>query len=136
MKHFRTLIKLKKREVDLFRKQIAQLQEQRTILERLIEVLEQDLRREVILAGDLVHMGVFFGDYSEAIKQKQQMVAEKLHAVDTQIELIAEKMRIAYGEQKTYEIVQKRQVAAIAYKQTQKEQQFMDERAARNHAQG
>jgi flagellar biosynthesis chaperone FliJ len=134
MKHFRTLIKLKKREVDLFRKQMAHLNEQRAILEKLLEVLEADLRTEIALAANLVHMGGFFGDYSAAITLKQQDVREKIRALDRQREIIAEKIRLAFGEQKTYEIVLDRKMAEIKYKREQREQQMMDERSARNHA--
>jgi flagellar export protein FliJ len=133
MKHFYTLIKLKKREVDVLRKQLGHLSEQRDILQKLYEVLEHDLRTEIHLAENLVSMGAFFGDYADAIKHKQQVVNEKIYAVDKQMDIIAEKMRLVFGEQKTYEIVLERKKTEQRYKRDQREQQFMDELSSRNH---
>lgn len=132
MKHFHTLIKLKKREVDVFRKQMNNLKDQKQFLEDLHQRMENDRLSEVELAGALTHMGVFFGDYSEAIKKKQELVQQQIRAVDKQMDIVAENMRVVFGEQKKFEIVLERKTAAAAYQQEQQEQQRMDERASRN----
>jgi flagellar biosynthesis chaperone FliJ len=132
VKHFHTLIKLKKREVDVFRKQMNNLKDQKQFLEDLHQRMENDRLSEVELAGALTHMGVFFGDYSEAIKKKQELVQQQIRAVDKQMDIVAENMRVVFGEQKKFEIVLERKTAAAAYQQEQQEQQRMDERASRN----
>jgi flagellar export protein FliJ len=132
VKHFHTLIKLKKREVDVLRKQMNNLKDQRQFLEDLYQRMENDLHAEVDLAGTLTHMGVFFGDYSEAIKKKQELVQQQMRAVDKQMDIVAENMRIMFGEQKKFEIVLERKMREAAYIRDQREQQMMDERASRS----
>ncbi len=130
MKHFKTLIKLKQREVDALRKQMGALQEKRLLLDQLMAALANDLENEVKLAGSLVEMGVFFGDYSEGIKEKQGMVQQKIDKLDQQMTVISDKMMDVYGEQKKYETVHQRKLAELAYQDEQRQQQFLDEQAA------
>ncbi len=133
MKHYRSLIKLKKREVDGLRKQMGRLAEQRAILEKLMENLKEELTEEVQTAGDIVDMGVFFGDYSESIKLKQEKVEEQTQSIDTQMDAISDKMMIAYGEQKKFELALQAKLAELAEKQKKKEQDYLDELAATRH---
>ncbi len=133
MKHYRSLIKLKKREVDGLRKQMGRLAEQRAILEQLMENLKEELTEEVQTAGDIVDMGVFFGDYSESIKLKQEKVEEQTQSIDTQMDAISDKMMIAYGEQKKFELALQAKLAELAEKQKKKEQDYLDELAATRH---
>lgn len=134
MKHYRSLIKLKKREVDAFRKQMGNLTQQRSILEHLMENLQNELLNEVETAGEIVELGVFFGDYSEAIKHKQEQVDEQMVAIDKQMEVISGKMMIAYGEQKKFEIALAAKMAEVKRKQDKQEQDFLDELAATRHS--
>lgn len=133
MKHYRSLIKLKKREVDGLRKQMGRLAEQRAILEKLMENLKEELTEEVQTAGDIVDMGVFFGDYSESIKLKQEKVEEQTQSIDTQMDAISDKMMIAFGEQKKFELALQAKLAELAEKQKKKEQDYLDELAATRH---
>ncbi len=134
MEHLHTLIKLKKREVDVFRKQLGHLREQREFLEQLHEMFENDLRSEVQLAASLTQMSGFFGQYSDAIKKKQALITEQMRNIDRQMEIIAEQMRLVFGEQKTYEIVLERKKAEAIRIQEQREQEFMDELSSRKHS--
>ena len=133
MKHLHTLIKLKKREVDVLRKQLGHLREQREFLEQLHEMFENDLRNEVQMAASLTQMSGFFGQYSDAIKKKQALIREQMHNIDRQMEIISEQMRLVFGEQKTYEIVLERKKAEALRLQDKREQEFMDELSSRKH---
>lgn len=133
MDSYETLIRLKKREIDALRVQMGVLTDQQMILERLLETLAGDLNREFVQAGELVHMGVFFGDFSEDIKQKQVKVHEKLRALHKQMDALAQKMTAVFAEQKKYEIVQQRHEAEARRKQDAREQRQLDEVASMCH---
>jgi flagellar biosynthesis chaperone FliJ len=135
MKHYLTLIKLKQREIDMLTKQLGNLRNQRGMLEELIATLERELQAEIDNAADLIHMGVFFADYSESNKQKQQVVYEKIQMIDQQINHITDKMMVLYGERKKFEIALKRKKEKLAYAAAQREQQMLDE-LARNRYDG
>ncbi len=129
MKHYKILIKLKQKEIDGLTKQIGNLRQQRSILEQVIEHLQQELNQEVLTAIGLLQLGVFFGDYSESNKQKRMEVLEKISVIDQNINVITDKMMLIYGEKKKFEIAMERQVKNIAYIASMKEQQFLDELA-------
>lgn len=116
-------------------KQLGNLRNQRGMLEELIATLERELQAEIDNAADLIHMGVFFADYSESNKQKQQVVYEKIQMIDQQINHITDKMMVLYGERKKFEIALKRKKEKLAYAAAQREQQMLDE-LARNRYDG
>jgi glutathionyl-hydroquinone reductase len=134
VKHFNTLIRLKKREVDTLRKQMHALNEQRTVLEQVVSNLDSELQQEVSTAGELINLGVYFADYSEANKKKKEAVEEKITALDKQRDMISRQMMALYGEQKKYEIALRRKQEARAYELERQEQQFIDEQAGIRHA--
>ena len=133
MKHLHTLIKLKKREVDVLRKQLGHLTEQREFLEQLHEMLENDLTTEVRLSETLTQMSGFFGQFSDAIKKKQALINEQIRNIDRQMDIISEQMRVVFSEQKTYEIVLERKKAEAIRLEEKREQEFMDELSSRKH---
>lgn len=135
MKHYITLIKLKQRDIDTLTKQLGNLRNQRGLLEELIATLARELQQEIDDAAALTHMGVFFADYSEANQQKQQVVEEKIHIIDQQINQLMDKMMVLYGEKKKFEIALKRKKEKLAYAAAQREQQMLDE-LARNRYDG
>ena len=133
MKHYHSLIKLKKREADGLRKQLSHLDNQRDILTQLLDTLEQNLEHEVSTAGDIIELGVFFGDYSENIKEKQDKVNEQVASIDKQRDVLINKIFICFSEQKKFEIALAAKLAEQAQKQQKTEQETLDELAAFRH---
>ncbi|NET71259.1 MAG: hypothetical protein F6K62_10130 [Sphaerospermopsis sp. SIO1G2] len=134
MKHYTTLIKLKQQEIDSLKKQMGTLVKQRASFEQQQVQLADNLRQEVELAGTLVDMRGFFGDYSHAIKVQQQTVQEKIDTITKHMDVLSQLMIQLFAEQKKFEIAHQRKLATLAYKEQQAQQQFLDEQAARRHA--
>ncbi len=135
MKHYKTLIKLKQKEIDNLTKQIGNLRQQRAILEQVIEHLQTELEQEIASAGALVQLGAFFGDYSDANQKKQLDVLEKIYIIDQNIDAVTDKMMIIYGEKKKFEIAMQRKIEELAYLANLREQQFMDELSITRYSQ-
>lgn len=135
MKSLKTLIKLKQREIDVIRREIGLLQEQKSRHERKIEEHTEELKREISLAAEMVDMSGFFGNYSESIKQKRRDLKKQIEKLDLKMDALAEKVREHFSEQKKYEIALEEQVKREKKKQDMREQVFLDEVAARQHMQ-
>ena len=135
MKSLKTLIKLKQREIDVIRREIGILQEQKARHERKIEEHSEELKREISLAAEMADMSGFFGNYSEAIKQKRRDLKKQIEKLDLKMDALAEKVREHFSEQKKYEIALEEQVKREKKKQDMREQAFLDEVAARQHMQ-
>ena len=135
MKHYKTLIKLKQKEIDNLTKQIGNLRQQRAILEQVIEHLQTELEQEIASAGALVQLGAFFGDYSDANQKKQLDVLEKIYVIDQNIDAVTDKMMLIYGEKKKFEIAMQRKIEELAYLANLREQQFMDELSITRYSQ-
>jgi flagellar biosynthesis chaperone FliJ len=135
VKHYKTLIKLKQKEIDNLTKQIGNLRQQRAILEQVIEHLQTELEQEIASAGALVQLGAFFGDYSDANQKKQLDVLEKIYIIDQNIDAVTDKMMIIYGEKKKFEIAMQRKIEELAYLANLREQQFMDELSITRYSQ-
>ncbi|TAE32689.1 MAG: hypothetical protein EAY65_06730 [Alphaproteobacteria bacterium] len=126
MKHYTTLIRIKKQEIDALRKQLMEFVQQQDILEQLIQNLQKELEDETALAQALTDMGVFFGDYSEANKKKQEQVYEKIAALEQKIAELNHKIMIAFGEQKKIELVKAAKEEEERQIRELREQQFLD----------
>ncbi len=135
MKHYKTLIKLKQKEIDNLTKQIGNLRQQRAILEQVIDHLQTELEQEIASAGALVQLGAFFGDYSDANQKKQLDVLEKIYVIDQNIDAVTDKMMVIYGEKKKFEIAMQRKIEELAYLANLREQQFMDELSITRYSQ-
>ena len=129
MKHYHTLIKLKKREVDGLRKQLGNLNNQRAILEQLKQHLIDELEHEITMAQSLVDLSGFFGDFSDSIKIREEKVDKEILSIDKQITLLTDKMMFAFGEQKKFELAQEAKEQREQEKRDKAEQDMFDELA-------
>lgn len=133
MKSLKTLIKLKQREIDVIRREIGVLQEQKARNENRLDELARELEREVLLAAEMADLGGFFGNFSESIKQRRTDIQSQIRKLDQKLDALADKVREHFGEQKKYEIALENQVKREKKKQDMREQAFLDEVAARQH---
>ncbi len=136
MKHYTTLIRLKQQELDQLQKHMGMLQQQHNDLNHRIDSLSEQLYKEISLAGHMTEMGMFFGDFSEAIGQQQEEVRVHIRAVEAQMQGLRDKMIVLFAEQKKFDLARQRRIAEHAYRQEQREQQRMDEIAGTRHEAG
>lgn len=132
MKQLKTLIRMQKREMDELRQRMTQLETRRDGYIQQIEALNEELKQEYETAHQLSEMSGFFGDFSGAIKKRQQQIAASVVKVETQIQNLNIEIQKQFTELKKYEIVYERYLAELALEQKRAEQKEMDEIGIRN----
>ena len=133
MKSIKTLLRVKQREMDALKRQQGILEQQREDVYSIIEGLGNQLVSELKAAQNMPEMAHFFGDYSAAIKKRQEMMHGHLQKVEIEINKITDQIRERFGEMKKYELAianwQKRKDAVAAARL----QQEMDEIGIRGY---
>jgi hypothetical protein len=104
VKTMNTLIKLHKRRIDVMRREMIAIEEQRKQLLQVAEKLVQEHAREMKLATEEPKMAGFFGAYSKRVKERQEAIRLEVKRLDAAIEEKAEAIRTEFSEQKKYEI--------------------------------
>ncbi len=127
MKSMTTLLRVKQREMDALKRQQGILENQREEVISIINGLGNQLISELKAASNMPEMAHFFGDYSAAIKKRQEMMHGHLRRVEAEIAKLTDQIRERFGEMKKFELAianwQKRKDAAAA----KAVQQEMDE---------
>ncbi len=104
LKSLNTLVKLHKRRVDVMRREMIALEEERKQLIEVSTKLSAEHAREMLLAAEEPKMAGFFGAYSARVKERQEKIAIEVKRLDGSIEEKAEAIREEFSEQKKYEI--------------------------------
>lgn len=127
MKGINTLIKLHKRQLDLLRRQLVDLERQK---ERLIEasrLVEQELEAEIELASKYPEMGNFFGNFAERIKLRQQKIHFEIELLDGTMNEVREQITVGFSELKKFEIAKEQMLRRKKEADDRTEQMLMDE---------
>lgn len=133
MKSIKTLIRVKKREMDALKRQQGILEQQREEIHSIMVGLANQLVDELKAAQAMPEMGHFFGDYSAAIKKRQDFMHTHLRKVEIELDKLTAQLRERFGEMKKFELAlanwQKRRDEAVARKLSQE----MDEIGIRGY---
>lgn len=120
MKSIKTLIRIKQREMDALKRQQGILENQREEIHSIMVGLANQLMDELKTAQALPEMAHFFGDYSAAIKKRQDLMHTHLRRVEVELDKLTAQLRERFGEMKTFELAlanwQKRKDDAAARK--------------------
>ena len=123
MKSIKTLIRVKQREMDALKRQQGILEQQREEVHSIIVGLANQLVDELKAAQALPDMAHFFGDYSAAIKKRQELMHTHLRRVEVELDKLTQQLRERFSEMKKFELAlanwQKRKDDAIARKLSQ-----------------
>ncbi len=133
MKSMNTLLRVKRREMDALKRQQGMLERQREDVLSNIARLDDQLAQELKLAEDMPEMGHFFGDFSIAIKNRQEKLRVHLRKLEIELDKLAEQLRERFSDMKKYELALanwEKQRAAVA---ARREQQEMDEIGIRGY---
>lgn len=131
MKGIKTLITLQKREIDALKKRQMVLLDRKDALQKRDQMLIDELENEVKLAHELGELRGFFGDYSEMVKKKRQVVWTEIARVDAKLEELTDEIALAFSELKKYEIALEMFLEREKKKREKIEMELMDEIAAR-----
>lgn len=127
IKSFNTLIKLHKRRVDIIRREIIALEEQRNQLILLAQRLRDEYAREVEISTTDVKMAGFFGAYAQRVQQRQEKIAEEVIRLDAAILAKTEAIRAEFAEQKKFEIAKAHEMKRLAQVEKNRQQSRYDE---------
>lgn len=127
MKGMKTLIKMQQKDLDELRREQTMHEEQREQLIALLTRLENELNEERALAEGRMEMARYLEDYGARVKERQVGIVQEIVQINIRLEQLGEKITIAFGELKKYEITKenydKREQAVV----DRREQIMLDE---------
>jgi len=127
IKTLNTLIKLHKRRVDIIRREMVTLEEERNQLQIVAEKLAAELAEEMRLAAEDAKVAGFFGAYSKRVKERQEIIVQEMKRLDEAIALKVEAIREEFAEQKKYEIAHENAEKRLLKEAQRRQQQRFDE---------
>lgn len=133
LKTFNTLIKLHKRRVDVIRREMIALEEQRNQLLALAQALREEYAREVEISTADAKMAGFFGNYSVRVQKRQESIASEVAKLDKAIDEKTEAIRAEFAEQKKYEIARGHELKKMAEQEKHRQQSRFDEVASQQY---
>jgi flagellar export protein FliJ len=133
MKTLDTLIRLHKRTLDGLRRQMVELETQKSQLQQAIINLQKELDSEVALAGKQPEMANFFGEFAKRIKTRQENLRQEIRALDAKITELNKEIFDAFAELKKYEIAKENAKQRAREEEKRKETLMLDEIAAQQY---
>lgn len=133
LKSFNTLIKLHKRRVDVIRREMIALEEQRTQLLTLSASLREEYAREAEISSTDAKMAGFFGAYSVRVQKRQESIAAEVAKLDLAINEKTEAIRAEFAEQKKFEIARGHEIKRLAEVEKHRQQSRFDEVASQQY---
>lgn len=130
MKTLNTLIRLHKRKLDELRRNMAALEGQKEQLHQSIKSLQNELEKEMKLAGLQAEMANFFGEFAKRIRGRQDMLHGEIKNIDVKIAELNKEIFGEFTELKKYEIARENLKQKMAEEEKRKETLMLDEIAA------
>jgi len=132
MKTLRTLIRLKKEDVEKLQKELAAVLERQRVLQAEHDGLGQELERETLVAAEFPQAAAGFGSFAKRVIGRQKMLLENIKLLQAAIDKKRDELLTEFGEQKKFEIALEQQQLAAAGEAKRREGIRMDEVAARS----
>ncbi len=133
MKSIETLLRVRRREMDVLKRQQATLERQREDVVSGITRLSTQLAQEMQLAENMPEMGHLFGDFSLVIKKRQETMRVHQRKLEVELDKLAVLLHERFSDIKKFEIALanwEKKNAAIAATRAQQE---MDEIGIRSY---
>lgn len=134
LKTLNTLIKLHKRRIDILRRDMQALEEERRQLLLLTEQLRIEIEQEIMVTTSDAKIAGFFGAYSERIRKRQLAIAQEISRLDDAIKAKSEGIQTEFSEQKKFEIVLTQTEKRLAEDAKREQQKRFDEMGAQQYA--
>jgi flagellar export protein FliJ len=131
MKSLKTLIKLRKDEVDKRRKELAEIEMRQAKLQHEHDNLGKRIDEEVIAAREFPDQAITFAAYLKRTKLRMEDLLRNIIMLQQVIDKKRDELQAAFGEQKKLEIVLDRKIEEEKFSANKREQLKMDEIAAR-----
>ncbi len=127
------LIRHRKWELDLKRRELAALEEERDAIIAQMDGLLAEYQSEAGKTQGDVSI-VTMGAYTSGVKVRREAMEEQLEAKDAEIAEQREILTEAFQELKTFEIAHEKRLAEEAKEEAKKEQNALDEQGMQSYA--
>lgn len=115
MKTLKTLIRLKKDDVDKLQKELSQIQERQRKLQEEHDDLGAELLREADVATQFPELAGSFGTFAKKITDRQKILLNNIALLQAAIDKKRDELLVEFSEQKKFEIaLEQQQLAANA----------------------
>lgn len=128
MAKYKQLIRLKKWNLDVARRELIELEGLREEMHAKIENLEQSLVQEQMLAAKSGLLSNY-GDFAKAAMERRQRLQQSMSELEKQISAKTDEIQDAFKELKTVEIAAARAAEREAYKRRRIDQMNLDDMA-------
>jgi flagellar export protein FliJ len=131
MKTLKTLIRLKKDEVDELKKQLAEMENRQQVLKDEHRDLGLALEREAEFASNFPESLQAFADFTKKTLKRQEALMHTIEAMQKAIDKKRDELQEAFGELKKFEIVLEQRQLALFEEAKKRESKLMDDVAIR-----
>lgn len=128
------LIQIRERELDMMRRRMAVLENQKEQFQREIVRLKDELNREEAAAKGKLDMLPFLQRYARRNAQEVKQYLQAVARLDGQIAELQKVIATIFGELKKVELAKEQQLAEMKEAERQQETKEMDEIAQKNFA--
>ena len=127
MKGLRTLIRLRKQDLDELRREMATLEGRRAALIGRRKMLDRELAEEQRFVAETPNMAFAYGAYAQRVIAERADIAERKRALEDDIAALGERVAEAYAELKKYEIAMSQRLRRQRAEAARREQRDLDE---------
>ncbi len=127
MKGLRTLIRLRKQDLDELRRDMAALEGRRAALIARREMLDREFAEEQRFVAETPNMAFAYGAYAQRVIAERADIAERKRALEDDIAALGERVAEAYAELKKYEIAMSQRLRRQRAEAARREQRDLDE---------
>ena len=127
------LIRLARFKVEELQKQMAELDRSKQALTQQIERLEASVPEEQAAATQSKDGYLAYGSYAQAVIKRKENIRASLNEVESQSDVLRDRLAEAFQELKKYELMEERRLARAEAAFRSAEQAEMDELAQNRH---
>ena len=131
MKTLKTLIRLKKDEVDGLKKELAQIEERQRILLDEHADLANQLENEAAVAAEFPEIAASFAAFAKRTVTRQKNLMKTIQILQAAIDKKRDELLVEFGELKKFEIALDQQQIAAFNESKRRDSIAMDEVAIR-----
>ena len=132
MKSLKTLIKLRKDEVDKRRKELSEIEQRQQLLVNEHTALEHKIEQETAAAANFPEAAVTFANFLKKALKRRDDLTRNIIQLQQIIDKKRDELQAAFGELKKLEIVLENKITEAYREELKREQVKLDEIATRN----
>jgi len=133
LKTIYSIIKIKKKELDIIRSGLANLEAHKDQLLLVIAAIKNDLAKQEEFLKDKPELSSFYIPFLQKCKTNESLIKEELVKLDIEIEKRKEQIREAFAEVKRFEIIRDKKEQEIREEENKKESEMFDEVGITNY---